>query len=175
MNNKRGISQAFPNLPQGVDLRPATVFDVFGISRVLTRSIRDLCTADHLDDPAKIALWTANKDPATIRGWINSGAVLWVATLADEVSAVGGLRSEGEITLLYVDPDHTRRGLGAALLSRMEDALRAQGCAEAHLHATKTALAFYLAQGWAETSGTAEWNGIPQYHMRKSLHPKVEG
>lgn len=171
MNNKRGIAQAFGNPPQGVDQRPATVFDVFGISRVLTRSIRDLCAADHLDDAAKIALWIANKDPATIRGWIGSGAVLWVATLADEVAAVGGLRSEGEITLLYVDPDHTRRGLGAALLSRMEDALRVQGCGEAHLHATKTALAFYRAQGWAEATSPTEWYGIPQYPMRKSLHP----
>ncbi len=171
MTNKRGIAQAFSNVPQGVELRRATVFDVFGISRVLTRSIRDLCAADHQDDPDKIAQWTANKDPATIRGWIGSGALLWVATLADEVAAVGGLRSEGEITLLYVDPDHTGRGLGTALLSRMEQDLRAQGCTRAQLFATKTAHGFYLAQSWYDHGDPADWHGIPQFPMRKSLHP----
>lgn len=171
MNNKRGISQAFPAPPGGVDLRRATVFDVFGMSRVLTRSIRDLCQADHLDDPEKLGQWTANKDPASIRSWIDGGAELWVATRADEVAAVGGLRAGGEITLLYVDPDHTGRGLGSALLTRIEDALRAQGCRQAHLDATKTAHDFYLARGWHDHGDPADWHGIPQFPMRKSLHP----
>ncbi len=104
MKNKRGIAQAFPNPPQGTVLRRATVFDVFDISRVLIGSIRDLCQADHMDDPNKLEQWTDNKDPASVRGWIESGAVLWVATQGDELTAVGGLREGGEISLLYV-PD----------------------------------------------------------------------
>ncbi len=171
MNNKRGIAQAFPNRPQGVDLRPATVFDVFGISRVLTRSIRDLCQADHLGDPERLALWTANKDPATIRRWIESGAALWVAVKGDEVAAVGGLRAAREISLLYVDPGHAGRGFGSALLGRMEDALRVQGCPEAHLYATRTARDFYRARGWRDHGEPTGWHGIPQFPMRKSLHP----
>ncbi|EEE37441.1 acetyltransferase, gnat family [Rhodobacteraceae bacterium KLH11] len=171
MKNKRGIAQAFSQPSQGIDLRGATVFDVFGISRVLTRSIHDLCQADHLNDPEKLDLWTANKDPASIRGWIDSGAALWVATKGDEVAAVGGLRAGGEVSLLYVDPDCSGRGFGLALLRRLEDELREQGRTEAHLQATRTTHGFYSAQGWQDDGDPTEWHGIPQFPMRKSLHP----
>ncbi|WP_299664088.1 GNAT family N-acetyltransferase [uncultured Ruegeria sp.] len=171
MNNKRGIAQAFSKPSEGLDIRPATVFDVFGMSRTLTRSIRDLCRADHLDDSERLALWTANKDPAAIRGWIDAGAALWVATQGDEVAAVGGLRSEGEISLLYVDPDHAAQGVGSALLCRLEDELRRLECPEAYLLATRTAHGFYSAQGWLDDGDPTEWHGIPQFPMRKSLHP----
>lgn len=171
MNNKRGIAQAFFNPPTGVTLRRASVFDVFGISSVLMRSIRELCHGDHLGDPEKLGLWTANKDPALIRRWIESGAALWVATHGSEVAAVGGLRAEGEVSLLYVDPVHTRRGIGAALLKRLEEELRLQGCSHAHLHATKTANGFYCAQGWRDTGEPTDWHCIAQFPMRKSLHP----
>ncbi|WP_245223426.1 hypothetical protein [Ruegeria sp. HKCCSP346] len=73
MQNKRGISQAFSNVPEGIALRPATVFDVFDISRVLIRSITQLCVADHNNDPGHLEQWTAHKDPATIRGWFKPG------------------------------------------------------------------------------------------------------
>ncbi|WP_241484039.1 GNAT family N-acetyltransferase [Ruegeria sp. ANG-R] len=147
------------------------MFDVFGMSCVLIRSITLLCEADHGNNPKKLAEWTANKDPASIRQWIASGAELWVGATGDEVSAVGGVRAAGEISLLYVDPDRSGQGLGSALLTRMEASLRAQGCSLARLHATETAFEFYLAQGWRADGEQTEWNGIPQFPMRKSLHP----
>lgn len=171
MKNKRGIAQAFPNPPRGIAVRRATVFDVFDISRVLIRSIRDLCRADHLDNPENLSRWSANKDPASVRNWIDSGAILWVATQVGVVTAVGGLSGEGEISLLYVDPDHAGRGLGTALLHRLEEELQTRGVSEAHLHATKTAHSFYLAHGWHDVGDPTEWHGIPQFPMRKSLHP----
>ncbi len=171
MKNKRGIAQAFPNPPQGTALRRATVFDVFDISRVLISSIRDLCQADHLNDPKKLEQWAANKDPASVRGWIESGAVLWVATQGDELTAVGGLREGGEISLLYVDSGQSGRGYGSALLRLLENELRAQGCPEARLQATKTAHGFYCRQGWLDDGAPTDWHGIPQFPMRKSLHP----
>ena len=46
MQNKRGISQAFSPAGTGGELlRRATLFDLFDMSRVLTRSIIQLCTA----------------------------------------------------------------------------------------------------------------------------------
>lgn len=171
MQNKRGISQAFSTEPEGITLRRATVFDVFDISRVLIRSITQLCAADHQDDPEHLRQWTANKDPATIRGWFKPGSQIWLAKHTGQVAAAGGLFESGKVTLLYVDPDHTGQGVGAALLTRLERQLATAGCTEAHLDATRTARDFYRKHGWEPMGEVAEWNGIPQFPMRKSLHP----
>ncbi|NOE32201.1 MULTISPECIES: GNAT family N-acetyltransferase [unclassified Ruegeria] len=171
MQNKRGISQALSRLPGGIALRPATVFDVFDISRVLIRSITQLCVADHSNDPDHLKEWTTNKDPETIRGWFKSGSQIWVAEHEGRVAAVGGLFETGKITLLYVDPGHVGSGVGAALLNRLEQQLAACGCTEAHLDATRTARKFYLRHGWEDTGRCSDRQDLSCLAMRKSLHP----
>ncbi|WP_420584878.1 GNAT family N-acetyltransferase [Ruegeria sp.] len=152
-------------------MRPATVFDVFDMSRVLTRSITQLCRADHHDDPQAIAKWTANKTPASIREWITSGSQLWVAEEAGQVAAVGGLR-EAEITLLYIDPEFVGQGIGAALLHRLEQELAFAGHLEARLEATRTAQEFYRRHGWQPTGLCGARGDVSCFGMHKSLHPK---
>lgn len=156
-------------------LRRATVFDVFQMSQVLIRSITHLCAADHGKDPHLLSLWTANKDPQTIRGWIQSGSEVWVAELAGQIAAVGGVRLGSEISLLYVDPSYVRRGIGRALLARLEQELADQGCEQASLDATHTARAFYLRYGWVQAGEPEDWRGMTQFPMRKSLHPAKKG
>nr|WP_174825646.1 GNAT family N-acetyltransferase [Ruegeria sp. HKCCA4707] len=158
-----------------MELRRATVFDVFQISRVLTRSITYLCAGDHHKDAALLAAWTGNKDPQTIRRWIQSGATLWLAEVDGVVAGVGGVRHGAELSLLYVDPAYVRRGIGLALLVRLEHELAGQGCTTAHLNATTTARAFYRRYGWLDVGAPTNWLGMPHYPMRKSLHPAAEG
>ncbi len=146
------------------------MFDVFDLSRVLNRSITQLCKADHQDDPQAIAQWTANKDPATIRDWITSGSQIWLAEHAGKVAAVGGVRGE-EITLLYIDPDHTGLGIGAVMLKRLEQELLDSGCSKGYLQATRTAQGFYLRYGWKATGQCCERKDLSCFAMRKSLHP----
>jgi GNAT superfamily N-acetyltransferase len=81
------------------------------------------------------------------------------------------LLDTGVVTLLYVDPDHSRCGVGTALLRKLERELAATGCSNASLNATRTARDFYIARGWQPAGAPGEWNGIPQFPMRKSLHP----
>jgi len=169
VQNKRGIAQAFSSSESRLDLRRATVFDVFDMSRVLTSSIRDLCGADHRDDPHLISLWTANKDPGSIRNWIISGADLWLGECANRAVAVGGLLNGDTISLLYVDPHHVGNGVGIALLTHLEQELARGGCAKAKLNASTTAREFYLRRGWRPAGQRTEWNGIPQFPMSKSL------
>jgi len=171
VRNKRGISQTFSGAPKGTEIRRATVFDVFGLSRVLVRSITRLCEADHGNQPDKIAAWTANKDPQTVRNWIISGTQIWLAERNGNVAAVGGLCAPAEISLLYVDPGHAGQGVGAALLSRLEAELALSGATTVHLMSTKTALDFYRRNGWVTAGQPADWNGITQFSLRKSLHP----
>lgn len=172
MQNKRGIAQAFGNPPSGITVRRARVFDVFDLSRVLIRSITALCAADHQNDPDNVALWTANKSPEAIRGWIEAGALLWLAERDGTVAGIGGIRDGQEISLLYVDPDHIGCGVGSALLAKLESELSKAGCRVAYLDATRTACDFYAARGWKPSGEPGDWNGISQFPMRKSLHPK---
>ena len=151
-------------------LRSATVFDVFDLSRVLIRSITELCKADHQDDPELIAQWTANKDPETIRGWIRNGAQIWLAEHNGQPAAVGELTEAGEITLLYIDPGHIGCGVGGALLKTLEQELTALGCTEGQLEATRTAQGFYARHGWKATGGCSQRNDLSCLSMRKSLH-----
>lgn len=150
------------------------MFDVFDLSRVLIRSITQLCQVDHRGDPQAIKKWTANKDPETIRGWIRDGAQIWVAERAGQVAAVGGL-SNDEITLLYIDPGHTGHGIGAALLNQLEQELIVLGHTEARLEATQTAQAFYRKHGWQPTGHCGARGDVSCFAMRKSLHPAEKG
>lgn len=152
MQNKRGISQAFVHQPSAQVLRRATVFDVFEISRVLIRSIRELCHADHQGDPARLRGWTANKSPADVRNWIAEGAEIWLIERDGCLAAVGALGAVtaqvGEVTLNYVSPDFRGQGISSHMLRHLERRLIERGARRGRLEATETAWAFYLARGW---------------------------
>lgn len=152
MQNKRGISQAFVQQSSAQSLRRATVFDVFEVSRVLIRSIQELCRADHLDDPARLQAWTENKTPADVQHWISEGAEIWVIERQGAIAAVGALGAVvsqvGEVTLNYVSPDFRGQGISSAMLQHLEERLVQRGALRGRLEATETAWAFYLARGW---------------------------
>ncbi|KIC10842.1 hypothetical protein RA19_08810 [Leisingera sp. ANG-M1] len=170
MQNKRGISQAFaPVAVPQLQIRPATVFDVFDMSRVLISSIRDLCKADHDGDAARIAEWTADKSPERIRTWIEGPGRYWLAELGGAVAGVGGLNSKGAISLLYVAPEVAGQGAGTALLAHLESELLKSGCSEGRLNATGTALEFYQANGWQRDGAPVNFCGTPCLPMHKHL------
>jgi ribosomal protein S18 acetylase RimI-like enzyme len=58
---------------------------------------------------------------------------------------------DGEMFLLFVDPDHSGRRIGGTLLAAAHDSLRAAGCREAFLFThehNELALAFYSTAGY---------------------------
>ncbi|KIC35767.1 GNAT family N-acetyltransferase [Leisingera sp. ANG-M7] len=169
MQNKRGISQAFAAPAAPLEIRRATVFDVFAISRVLIASIRGLCQADHGGDAARIAAWTVDKTPEQIRGLIAGPGCYWLAEHGGEAVAVGGLSPDGSISLLYVAPAAAGRGTGTAMLAHLEAELQRQGHAEGRLDATRTALDFYRKHGWEATEETGGCCATPCIPMRKAL------
>ncbi|WP_406645645.1 GNAT family N-acetyltransferase [Aliisedimentitalea scapharcae] len=156
MQNKRGISQAFGAAEVGRLTRRATVFDVFDISRVLCSSIRELCRADHLDDPTALQDWLHNKTPEHIRDWLGDPGEIWVIEVDGHLAAVGGIgplaEREGLITLNYVSPEFRFQGLSNTLLTHLEARLVTLGAEFARLEATQTARGFYVARGWKTDS-----------------------
>jgi GNAT superfamily N-acetyltransferase len=135
--------------------RPAAA-DAAAMSAVLTASIRDLCRADHGDDPERLAAWLDGKSPDRVAEWIAAGRVrLLVAERAGALVGVGGWAPHGDeicgrVMLLYVAPAHRLSGVSAALLARMEAEMAAAGLRRATLTSTRAAHAFYRARGWRD-------------------------
>lgn len=175
MQNKRGISQAFSSpLMEGgadIDIRAATVFDVFELSCVLHDSIRSLCVADHNNDAEIVERWTANKTPQDIRSWIAAGQCPLVAEVSGRIGGLGLTMADGGIALLYVAPFAVGKKLGHALLCALEDELRRKGHSASHLTATRTALEFYKSHGWEANGPCQSCFGLPGHPMRKLLQP----
>jgi GNAT superfamily N-acetyltransferase len=153
-----------------IAVRPAAEADIPAMSRVLTRSIAELCAADHRDDPELVARWTANKSVTGVGKMLaNEGMTLLVAERDGAIAAVGAIIEPDTIGLNYVDPDHRFAGVSKALLEAMEDELRARGVNEGKLHSTGTAHRFYLGAGWEDAGPPEDGFGMRDYPMRKRL------
>lgn len=132
-----------------MEIRRATADDAEAGVDVLCRSIADLCSADHGDDPVAIASWTANKTVTDWRLWVERDDVaLLVAVEGDRMLGVGLTAWDGRVLLNYVSPAARWRGVSDALLRRMEEALRDRGCAAAVLESSVTAGPFYHDRGY---------------------------
>lgn len=153
-----------------IAVRPAVPADAEAMSAVLTASIRELCTADHRDDPDILAGWLRNKTPQMVaRMFDRPGASLLVAERDGEIAAVGCLNGPDEIGLNYVAPAHRFHGVSKALLAALEDRIRLSGADVARLTSTGTAHRFYLANGWHDAGPAEADRGMLCYPMEKRL------
>src|SRR5437762_11746829 len=103
-------------------IRQAIAGDAEPASLMLRRSITELCTLDHENDPALLASWLANKTQEKFRGWVRSADDFCFVAIAEDnaILGVGLLSKAGEIKLNYVSPDARFRGVSSALIEAME-------------------------------------------------------
>ena len=129
-------------------------------------SIRELCSADHNNDPAAIESWVGEPSPAKfIRLLQRADVKLIVAELDGQIAGLAGLASD-LVTLNYVHPVYRFRGVSKALMQALEARLVEQGIQLGRLYSTATALPFYRSIGWIEIgAGDAEVG----YPMEKRL------
>ncbi|WP_421724491.1 GNAT family N-acetyltransferase [Bauldia sp.] len=153
-----------------MEIREAEPRDAEAMSRVLIASITELCDQDHGGEPANIESWTANKAPDTVRTWIDDPAHhLVVAERAGLVVGVGCYGDDGEVRLNYVAPEARLSGVSKALLSHMEQAMRARGITVARLSSTCTARRFYRSAGWVDNGPAEPRFGVACHPMTKAL------
>ena len=131
-------------------IRDAAPEDAAAACEVMRRSIVELCSADHRNDPAILGQWLANKTPEIFRSWIRPDNALLIATENSHILAVSCVNNTGEITLNYVSPDARLRGVSSALLEALELRAMAWGRQKCTLKSTETARRFYLARGYSE-------------------------
>ena len=152
-------------------IREGQAVDAPAACRVLRRSIKELCVADHRNDPAILERWLSNKTPGNFRLWITQeGNSLLVAVEGDTILAVGCVTDEGKITLNYVSPDVRFRGVSRALLAALEDWAAGRGNVRCTLTSTATARRFYRANGYVEDGlPVGEFGALLGYPMSKGL------
>jgi GNAT superfamily N-acetyltransferase len=139
-----------------MNIRDATIEDAAAACHVLRRSISELCTADHGNDPEILRRWLANKTPEIVASWIaQPNNSLLLAVEGETILGVASVTDAGEITLNYVSPDARFRGVSRALLRDLEARARERGNTRCHLVSTETARRFYKASGYLE-------DGVPE-------------
>ena len=139
-------------------IRPAVTGDAEAACTVLRRSITELCAADHDGNRAVLDGWLANKTPRNVRAWIDDPSQeMLVAVCPGGMAGVAAASLGGDILLNYVSPDFRFRGVSKALLGELEHRLRARGRARVTLTSTRTALDFYLAQGYRHDGPPRAW------------------
>ena len=141
-------------MPPSVEVRQGQRGDAADAVEVLTRSIADLCAADHGGDGAEIAAWTANKTETSWLSWLaDPTRHVFVGLLDGRIVGIGMMTTAGRIELNYVHPDARFRGVSKALMMRMEAEAKRKGLAACHLESTQTAAPFYAALGYRSLTG----------------------
>jgi GNAT superfamily N-acetyltransferase len=154
-----------------LSIRKACPEDAVAACAVVRRSIVELCTADHGDDPEILTQWLSNKTPENVCAWIaRQDATVLVAVKSDAIVAVGMVTDAGEILLNYVSPNARFRGASHALLKALEAHARKRGAILCRLESTETARRFYQSNGYVETGApTRKFGARSGYGMTKSL------
>lgn len=149
-----------PTVPSGIAIRSAEPDDETAIIRMVNRA-----------DPWRPLPMTA-QDLAQVRQFIVHGGLDVALVAIDQTSAGSGVVGHGWIrdeawppdaflTILHVDPDHRRRGIGAAILDRLvREAAAAGGRREVAAIASEQSLegiAFARDHGFAERYRLAGW------------------
>ena len=151
-------------------VRSATPADAEAACTVLRRSITECCGEDHHNDPELLSVWLKNKTPENVAAWfsaIENFSV--VAILGEQVIGVGLLTEKGELALCYVLPEVRFSGVGKALLRAMESHAVHARLTEIHLSSTATAKAFYLRNGFTQSSPPEVEFGIQAFPLTKRL------
>ncbi len=130
-----------------VTLRPATSEDGEALVEVHVASIRELGPAAY--DPEQVEAWAANKRPDRYPLEDESTRAVVADRESHGIVGFGWVDLEaGEVTAVYVHPDHARQGVGRSILEYLETAAREAGLESLGLTASVNAARFYERVGY---------------------------
>ena len=154
----------------GLTLRQAEEGDAKAIYAVHTASIRGLCSSSY--DGDAIDCWAGRQAPERYVPFIKEGEIT-VAVENGQVIGFGHLLNGEEVKGLFVSPDCGRKGVGSALLRRLEEQARRAGSETVRLKASLNAVGFYQGQGFSVVDSSEKCThceeGIRCVLMTKSL------
>lgn len=137
--------------PGIVKLRSATEADIEAIHLVHVTTMRRLQqthpqNGQHGSDG--VEAYIAGRSGGDVAGEMRQQQFI-VMEEAGKVLGFGALHlPKTEVSMLFVDPGHQRRGIGRALLNELESIAVREGVETVSLQATGTAIEFYLKNGF---------------------------
>ena len=144
--------------------------DSHEIAVLLRRSIIELCSDDHGDDPERYQSWLKNKTPEQVERWIHGPGRMFAAS--DETNRVLGVASgspDGHVLLNYVLPEARGIGVSKSLMRALEDYFADCGLDEIQLKSTRTAQRLYRSLGYKETEVVDTREGMTFYAYSKDI------
>lgn len=132
-------------------VRRAGEGDAEGIWRVHMRAIRDIAKSHYT--PEEIEAWASPRNPAHYIESIRNKE-FYVAEEDGAVIGFGALdHEENEIEAVYVSPEVVRRGVGSAILQRLEERALDLGLKSLKMDASLNAVPFYRSAGYESQKG----------------------
>ena len=133
-------------------VRRAREEDAQGVWRVHLSAIRGVAHSHYT--PEEVEAWASPRGPEHYAEAIRNKE-FYVAEEGDAVVGFGTLNpGENEIEAVYVSPEVVRRGVGSAILRRLEERARALGLNSLKMDASLNAVPFYRSAGYESQKGT---------------------
>jgi len=133
-----------------IQLRPAVAADAPAIGAVFDAAVREGWA--YLGDVVQEPLFTPQHWEERVAEYAAPNALVVATDAEGSILGFTAVNAEaGELYLLFVDPSHSGRGIGQALLGAAHDALRAAGYTESWLYTEERnarAKAVYTAAGY---------------------------
>lgn len=155
---------------RSLEIRIAASTDAFAACNVLRRSITECCVPDHNNDPQILDAWLGNKTPQMVANWFSSPTNFSLVALLDgELVGVALLTGAGKLALCYLLPEARAKGVGKALLERMEQQACGWGVKALQLHSTASGVAFFAGRGYIEAGKVRSPYGVETTFFWKQL------
>jgi ribosomal protein S18 acetylase RimI-like enzyme len=143
--------------------------------RAAYRNLLDEPLLEGFHVPARTIIWRevlSQSEPNSLVAVATGEVVGFVHFVGMDSGGDGGRM--GEVTSIYVEPSHWRRGYGGELLSRALAELGEKGCLEAVMwvfEANGPARRFYETHGFALDGGRKLHapSGLPEFRYRRGL------
>ena len=153
-----------------MDLRRYRTEDLPALSRLFGETVRRVNIRDYT--PAQVEAWAAGEADLLARDdWFRRLYTL-VAEADGQIAGYGNVDGTGYLDHLFVRWDCQGRGIATALCDALEEHCRDLGLDAVTVHASKTALPFFLHRGYRverEQQVPLRGQTLTNYAMRKEL------
>lgn len=126
-------------------IRLAEIKDATDLLRIHTRSVMELCAQDY--SPEQLHAWAAG----TLERRQKAIQTVPYAAVYENDGVIAGyifVKADYSIWQLYIDPDHSRKGIGSELLISALSFLKSKNIESVKLQSSLTAVPFYQKHGF---------------------------